>query len=151
MRIFISYHQQFQSSLLRLRYMEQTFSRFFKSSLWSYVRSKTLSGNFMLLCGRGASFFLFNGTHWERLVFNSIKYRSTEMAAELAASELFHTFTRSVKFYTFYYQFRCLKSQQKEHRFFWKTVLGILKIALRLRDRRVFMLRSLKILNILAL
>ena len=76
---------------------------------------------------------------------------STEVAAELAASELFHTFTRSVKFYTFYYQFRCLKSQQKEHRFFWKTVLGILKIALRLRDRRVFMLRSLKILNILAL
>ena len=29
-------------------------------------------------------------------------------------------------------------SQQKEHRFFQKAVLGIFKIALRLRDRHVF-------------
>ena len=39
-------------------------------------------------------------------------------------------------------------SQQKEHRFFWKTLLGTFKIALRLRDRHVFMWRSVKILNI---
>ena len=31
------------------------------------------------------------------------------------------------------------QSQEKEHGFFQKMVLGILKIALRLRDRHVFM------------
>ena len=41
-----------------------------------------------------------------------------------------------------------ISSQQKEHRFFCKTVLGIFKIALRLRDRYGFMWRSVKILNI---
>ena len=40
------------------------------------------------------------------------------------------------------------KSQQKEYRFFYKTVLGIFKIALRLRDRHVFMWKSVKILNV---
>ena len=40
-------------------------------------------------------------------------------------------------------------SQQKErHRFFYKTVLGIFKIALRLKDRHVFMWRLVKISNI---
>ena len=39
-------------------------------------------------------------------------------------------------------------SQQKEHRFFYKTVLRIFKIALRLRDQHVCMWRSVKILNI---
>ena len=40
-------------------------------------------------------------------------------------------------------------SQQKErHRFFYKTVLGIFKIALSLKDRHVFMWRLVKILNI---
>ena len=38
-------------------------------------------------------------------------------------------------------------SQQKEHRFFSKTVLGIFKIALSLKDRHVFMWQSVKILN----
>ena len=40
------------------------------------------------------------------------------------------------------------KRQQKEHRFFLKKVLGIFRIALRLRDWHVFMRRSMKILNI---
>ena len=39
-------------------------------------------------------------------MFNSVKYRN----GWLAASDLFHMFTLSIKFYTFYYQFRCLKS-----------------------------------------
>ena len=39
-------------------------------------------------------------------------------------------------------------SQRKEHRFFSKTVLGIFKIALRLRDRHVFMWQSVEILNV---
>ena len=38
-------------------------------------------------------------------------------------------------------------SQQKEHRAFWKTVLGIFKIALHLRDRDVFRWQSAAILN----
>ena len=39
-------------------------------------------------------------------------------------------------------------SQQKEHMFFYKAVLGIFKVTLRLRDRHVFMWRSVKILEI---
>ena len=39
-------------------------------------------------------------------------------------------------------------SQQKEHRFFEKTVLAIFKIALRLRNRHVFMSQSVEILNV---
>ena len=39
-------------------------------------------------------------------------------------------------------------SQLKEHTFFYKTVLGIFKIALRLRDRHVLMWQSLEILNV---
>ena len=38
--------------------------------------------------------------------------------------------------------------QQKDHRFFLKTVLGNFKIALRLRDRYIFMWQSLEIFNI---
>ena len=38
-------------------------------------------------------------------------------------------------------------SQHKKHRFFWKTVLGIFKTALCLRDRYAFMWQSVKILN----
>ena len=41
--------------------------------------------------------------------------------------------------------FQC---QQKEHRFFWKTILGIFKIALHLGDQQVFMWHSVKILNV---
>ena len=39
-------------------------------------------------------------------------------------------------------------SQQKEHWFFLKTVLGIFKIALRLRGGHVFMWQSVEILNV---
>ena len=39
-------------------------------------------------------------------------------------------------------------SQQKEHRFFSKTVLGIFKIALRLRDWHVSMSQSVKVCNV---
>ena len=38
-------------------------------------------------------------------------------------------------------------NQQKEHRFFQKTVLGIFKIVLRLRDQQGFMGQSVEILN----
>ena len=47
-----------------------------------------------------------NDTHRERLVFHSIQYRD----GWLAASDLFHMFTQSIKFYTFHYQCRCLKN-----------------------------------------
>ena len=48
-----------------------------------------------------------NDTHRERLVvFHSIQYRN----GWLAASDLFHMFTKLIKFYTFYYQYRCLKN-----------------------------------------
>ena len=49
--------------------------------------------------------FLFKGTHRERLVFHSIQYRN----GWLAASDLFDMFTQSIRFYTFHYQYRCLK------------------------------------------
>ena len=39
------------------------------------------------------------------------------------------------------------QTQQKEHRFFEKTVIGTFKIALSLRNRHVFMWQSLKIFN----
>ena len=48
----------------------------------------------------------FNDTHRERLVFHSIQY----MNGWLAASDLFHMFTQSIKFYIFHYQYRCLKN-----------------------------------------
>ena len=45
-------------------------------------------------------------THRERLAFHSIQYRNRW----LAASDLFHMFTQSIKFYTFHYQYKCLKN-----------------------------------------
>ena len=39
-------------------------------------------------------------------------------------------------------------SQQKEHMFFQKRVLGILKIVPRLRDQHVFMWQSVKVSNV---
>ena len=41
-----------------------------------------------------------NDTHRERLMFHSIQYRNDW----LAAYDLFHMFTQSIKFYTFHYQ-----------------------------------------------
>ena len=110
----------------------------------------------------------------------------------MAASDVFHKFTQSFKFYTLchvlkstdvwtrwllnpwlnrakmkgcsFYRKICVgfclntgkrfvldisfSSQQKEQRFFWKTVLEIFKIALRLRERHIFMWQSLEILNV---
>ena len=40
------------------------------------------------------------------MVFHSIQYRN----GWLDASDLFHMFTQSIKFYTFHYQYRCLKN-----------------------------------------
>ena len=40
------------------------------------------------------------------------------------------------------------QSQQKEHKFFWKMLLGIFKMGLRLRDRHVFMCQSVKVSNV---
>ena len=39
-------------------------------------------------------------------------------------------------------------SQQKEHRFFSKMILGIFKIALRLSDQHVFMWQTVKLSNV---
>ena len=47
-----------------------------------------------------------NDTRRERLMFHSIQYRN----GWLAASDLFDIFTQSIKFYTFHYQYRCLKN-----------------------------------------
>ena len=41
-----------------------------------------------------------NDTHREKLCFYSIQYKN----GCLAASDFFHIFTQSIKFYTFYYQ-----------------------------------------------
>ena len=49
---------------------------------------------------------LLNDTHRERLMFHLNQYRN----GWLAASVLFDMFTQSIKFYTFYYQYRCLKN-----------------------------------------
>ena len=46
-----------------------------------------------------------NDTHRERLEFHLIQYRN----GWLAASDLFYIFTPAIKFYTFHYQYRCLK------------------------------------------
>ena len=122
-------------------------------------------------------------------MFHSIQYRNDW----LAASDLFDMFTQSIKFYTFHYQYRCLKNviHQIDSKNGWlllsasftakfglvfvltlknafsrrfhfqdnrksigsskKTVLEIFKIALRLRDRHVFMWRSVKILSIFSI
>ena len=50
--------------------------------------------------------YLFNDTHRERLMFHSIQNRN----GWLTASDLFDMFTQSIKFYTFHYQYRCLKN-----------------------------------------
>ena len=47
-----------------------------------------------------------NDTYRERLMFHSIQYRN----GWLAASDLFDMFTQSIKFYTFHFQYRCLKN-----------------------------------------
>ena len=47
-----------------------------------------------------------NDTHRERLMFHSIQYRNDW----LAAYDLFDMFKNSIKFYTFHYQYRCLKN-----------------------------------------
>ena len=132
--------------------------------------------------------FITNTTLRDNFVHESIKFLQFGVSSVqyrngwLAASDLFQMFTQSIKFYTFHYQYKCLKnvihqidskngwlllsasfaakfglvfvltqgnafsqlevsfsSQQKEHRFFQKTIQGILKISLRLRDRHVFM------------
>ena len=132
--------------------------------------------------------FITNTTLRDNFVHESIKFLQFGVSSVqyrngwLAASDLFQMFTQSIKFYTFHYQYKCLKnvihqidskngwlllsasfaakfglvfvltqgnafsqlevsfsSQQKEHRFFQKTIQGILKITLRLRDRHVFM------------
>ena len=51
-------------------------------------------------------FPLINDTDRERLVFHSVQYRNDW----LTTSNLFHMFTQSIKFYTFHYQYRCLKN-----------------------------------------
>ena len=48
----------------------------------------------------------FNDTHREILVFHSIQYRN----GWLAAYDLFHLFAQSINFYTFHFQYRCLKN-----------------------------------------
>ena len=55
---------------------------------------------------------LLNDTHRERLVFHSVQYRN----GWLAASDLFHMFTQSIKFYTFHYQYRCLRKCDSSNR-----------------------------------
>ena len=47
-----------------------------------------------------------NDTHRERLMFHSIQYRNDW----LTAYDLFDMFKNSIKFYTFHYQYRCLKN-----------------------------------------
>ena len=47
----------------------------------------------------------FRNTHRERLVLHSVQYRN----GWFAASDHFDRFTQSIKFYTFRYQYRCLK------------------------------------------
>ena len=54
----------------------------------------------------GQYFNHISDTYRKRLVFQSIQYRN----GWLVASDLFDMFTQSVKFYTFYYQYRCLKN-----------------------------------------
>ena len=48
----------------------------------------------------------FNNTQRERLVFHSIQCRN----GWLAVCDLFDMFMQSVKFYTFHYQYRCVKN-----------------------------------------
>ena len=69
-------------------------------SFYLAVQSKTYS---LVQCRQT---FSVNDTHRERLVFHSIQYRN----GWLAASDLFDMFTQSIKFYTFHYQYRCLKN-----------------------------------------
>ena len=55
---------------------------------------------------KSSTFSAFSDTHRERLVFYSVQYRN----GWLAAPDLFHMFRQSIKFYTFHYQYRCLKN-----------------------------------------
>ena len=70
------------------------FPKFFKSCWGSFIPNDI----FQMVC--------FNDTHRKRLVFHSIQYRNDW----LAASNLFHMFTKLIKFYTFHYQYRCLEN-----------------------------------------
>ena len=49
-----------------------------------------------------------NDTNWEKTAFYSIQYKN----GCLAASKIFHMFTKSIQFYTFYYH--VLKSMMFE-------------------------------------
>ena len=69
-------------------------------SFYLAVQSKTYS-----IVQRRQTFSV-NDTHTEGLVFHSIQYRNGWMVA----SDLFDMFTQSIKFYTFHYQYRCLKN-----------------------------------------
>ena len=68
---------------------------------------------------------IINDTHREILVFHSIQYRN----GWLAASHLFDMFTQSVKFYTFHYQYRCLKNviHQIDSKNGWLLLLASLR------------------------
>ena len=59
---------------------------------------------FQIIHSNPASYL--NVTGRERLMFHSIQCRNDW----LAASDLFDMFTQSIKFYTFHYQYRCLKN-----------------------------------------
>ena len=69
--------------------------------------------------------FEVNDSHRKRLVFRLIHCRNDW----LAASDLFHMFTQSIKFYTFHYQYRCLKNviRQIDSKNGWLLLSGSLR------------------------
>ena len=71
--------------------------------IWRTVKK---SYNNLLSVCHAQKVCLLNDNHRERLLFHSIQYRS----GWLVAFDLFDMFTQSVKFYTFHYQYRCLKN-----------------------------------------
>ena len=96
---------------------EKLFTAFVKSSIlnvwdseFAYADRNNLRKKLHLRCASEyASELAFevNDTHHrERLVFQSFQYWN----GWLAASDLFHMFTQAIKFYTFHYQYRCLKN-----------------------------------------
>ena len=72
------------------------------TSLAMTSSNSKLPWNFEVLLLNSAQ---INDTHRERLMLHSIQYRN----GWLAATDLFDIFTQSVKFYTFHYQYRCMK------------------------------------------
>ena len=135
---------------------QKFFHTIFQKSVMKWV-IKNFFWKFIL---KKKSFFIqyFRKVSWNESLKTFLEFYGKSLYFNSTSIELVKTIIKEVfiSIFTLYRNYRhfssknlkVLSSQQKEHRFFYKTVLGIFKITLLLRDRHVFVWRSLKIFNI---